>query len=205
MFGIRISLLLLITTLSAAAQSAFFAPIREAVVSVPDQKMVVMEGTKKVATFPISTSRFGVGDRHNSWSTPSGTMRVAKKIGDRVPPGAVFRRRQPTGEILPPNAPGRDPIVTRILWLSGTEPGNQNAFERCIYIHGTTEEKMIGKPVSFGCIRMKSKDVIVLYEMLSVGSRVSVVNENVKKALNTVAMAKLQPMHMRAVPLTAPR
>lgn len=205
MQGFKALLLLLVLTLSAKGQSAFFAPIREAIISVPDQKLVVMEGTKKIATFPVSTSKFGIGDRHNSWSTPIGSLRVAQKIGDNVPPGAVFRRRQPTGEILQPNAPGRDPIVTRILWLSGNEMGNRNAYERCIYIHGTTEERFIGKPASFGCIRMKSKDVIVLYDMLSVGSQVTVVTENVRKALNTFTLAKLQPMQTGSVSISNPR
>jgi len=200
------ALLFIFSALGANGQSAFFAPIREAIISVPDQKLVVMEGGKKIATFPVSTSKFGLGDRRNSWSTPIGTLRVAQKIGDRIPPGAVFRKRRPTGEILQPNAPGRDPIVTRILWLSGTENGNRNAYERCIYIHGTTEEKMIGKPASFGCIRMKSRDVIVLYEMLSVGSNVSIVTEKVRKAVSSVAFAKLRPIaQMGATTMVAPK
>ncbi len=204
MQAIKVLFVILVSAITVQAQ-AFFAPVREAIVSVPDQKLVVMEGTKKIASFPVSTSKFGIGDRHNSWSTPVGSLRVAQKIGDHIPPGAVFRRRQPTGEILQPNAPGRDPIVTRILWLTGNETGNRNAYERCIYIHGTTEEKMIGKPASFGCIRMKSSDVIVLFDMLSVGSQVSIVNENVRKALNSFALAKLQPMQMGAVSITAPK
>ena len=199
--AIRIFALLLATISSGFAQAAFFAPVREAIISVPDQKLVVMEGKKKLATFPVSTSKFGLGDRHNSWSTPMGSLRVAKKIGDRIRPGGVFRRRQPTGEILQPNAPGRDPIVTRILWLTGNEPTNRNAYERCIYIHGTTEEKLIGKPVSFGCLRMKSKDIIVLYDMLSVGSQVTILPQKVTKALDTVTMAKLQPARAGAVPM----
>lgn len=190
--GIRVLLFLIASAWTALGQ-AFFAPVRDAIVSVPDQKLVVMEGTRKIATFSVSTSKFGLGDKRNSWSTPLGTHRVAQKIGDRQPAGTVFRRRQPTGEIIQPNAPGRDPIVSRILWLAGEEPHNRNAFERCIYIHGTSEEKMIGKPASFGCIRMRSRDVIVLYEMLSVGSRVTIVTDNVRKAMNTYTMAKLQP------------
>ena len=200
MTGIRVLLLLFVSTLTAFGQAAFFAPVRDAIVSIPEQKMVVMEGTRKIATFPVSTSKFGIGDRRNSWSTPLGVHRVAQKIGDRAPAGTVFRRRIPTGEIIQPNAPGRDPIVSRILWLAGEEPGNRNAFERCIYIHGTAEEKMIGKPASYGCIRMRSRDVIVLYEMLSVGSRVSIVTDNVRKAMNTYTMAKLQPVAPAKLP-----
>ncbi len=205
MQGFKVLVTLFLLTLCASAESAFFPPIREAIISVPDQKLVVMEGTKKLATFPVSTSRFGLGDRHNSWSTPTGSLRIAQKIGDHVPPGAVFRRRQPTGEILQPNAPGRDPIVSRILWLSGNEECNKNAYNRCIYIHGTTEENLIGRPVSFGCVRMKSKDVIVLYDMLSVGSQVNIVTDNVRKALDSYTVAKLQPMATGGVPLTGSR
>lgn len=201
MQGFKVLLLTLAMTVGATAQPAFFFPVREAIVSVPDQKIVVMEGTKKLATFSVSTSKFGIGDKPNSWSTPLGSLRVAQKIGERIPPGSVFRRRQPTGEILQPNAQGRDPIVTRILWLSGNESSNKNAYERCIYIHGTTEEKMIGKPASFGCIRMKSKDVIVLFDMLSVGSQVTIVQENVRKAVNSFSVAKLQTTQSGGVSL----
>ncbi|HEY5894126.1 MAG TPA: L,D-transpeptidase [Chthoniobacterales bacterium] len=176
-----------------ASPPAFLPPPREAFVSVAEQKLVVMENGKKIAAFPVSTSKFGLGDRHGSWTTPLGVMHVARKIGDRVPSGTVFRRRVPTREILRPNAPGRDPIVTRILWLGGNEPDNRNAYKRFIYIHGTPEERNIGKPASFGCIRMKSADVIAVYEMLPVGSRITVVREKVKKALTMVAMARLQP------------
>ena len=202
MQGLKVLLITLVMTVGATGQSAFFSPVREAIVSVPDQKIVVMEGTRKLATFPVSTSKFGIGDKPNSWSTPLGSLRVAQKIGERIPPGSVFKRRQPTGEILQPNARGRDPIVTRILWLSGNESSNKNAYERCIYIHGTTEESLIGKPASFGCVRMKSKDIIVLFDMLSVGSQISIVQENVRKAISSYAMAKLQPMQVGAVSLS---
>lgn len=180
-------------------QPAVLIPQREAFVSVAEQKLVVMENGKKIAAFPVSTSKFGLGDQHGSWTTPLGVMHVARKIGDRMPAGTVFRRRVPTREILQPNAPGRDPIVSRILWLDGNEPDNRNAYGRFIYIHGTAEERNIGKPASFGCIRMKSADVIALYDMLSVGSRVTVVREKVKKALTMAAMARLQPPKTYAV------
>jgi lipoprotein-anchoring transpeptidase ErfK/SrfK len=76
---------------------------------------------------------------------------------------------------LPVDAPGRDPIVTRILWLEGLEPQNQRAYDRYIYIHGTPEERNIGRPVSYGCVRMRSQDVIDLYERVGVGARVQIV------------------------------
>ena len=91
------------------------------------------------------------------------------------PSGAVFKSRRRTGEILRPNAPGRDPIVSRILWLRGKERQNRNTFARYIYIHGTPEERRIGKPVSYGCIRMKSRDVIDLYRRVGVGAEVRII------------------------------
>ena len=105
-------------------------------------------------------------------------MKVAKKIGRGAPSGAVFKSRRRTGEVLPPNAPGRDPIVTRILWLSGLEPRNRNAYSRYIYIHGTPEEWRIGSPASYGCIRMRSDDVIDLYNRIRTGTKVTVVQDS---------------------------
>ena len=80
-----------------------------------------------------------------------------------MPPGAVIKNRVPTGEVVTANAPGRDPIVARVIWLRGMEGQNRGARDRCIYIHGTPEERRIGKPASFGCVRMRSRDVIALY------------------------------------------
>jgi len=138
--------------------------------------MLLRDG-KFVASYPVSTSKFGLGDRHGSNATPLGKFRIQKKIGDGLPLGAVLKSRVPTGEILSPDAPGRDPIVTRILWLHGLEPRNQNSFERFIYIHGTPEERTIGTPASYGCIRMKSKDVAELYEIVGTGARVEILDQ----------------------------
>src|SRR4029450_7873334 len=98
------------------------------------------------------------------------------KIGDNAPLGAVFKDRIRTGEILAPNAPGRDPIVTRILWLRGREAQNANAFGRYIYLHGTPEERRIGTPASYGCIRMRSTDIIQLYNIVGAGAAVTIGN-----------------------------
>jgi lipoprotein-anchoring transpeptidase ErfK/SrfK len=103
---------------------------------------------------------------------------VRRKIGGGVPLGTVFKSRRPTGEVLPPDAPGRDPIVTRILWLDGLDAHNRNAFSRCIYIHGTPQESMIGTPASYGCIRMRSSDVAELYEMVGYGAHVEIIGES---------------------------
>lgn len=136
--------------------------------------MTVFDEDMPVATYPVSTSKFGLGDNFRSNQTPVGLLRIRKKIGSGAPSGAVFKSRRPTGEVLPPDAPGRDPIVTRILWLDGMETGNRNAYDRYIYIHGTPEERNIGIPASFGCIRMRSHDVIELYDLVGVGARVQI-------------------------------
>ena len=156
------------------------------VVSVPDQRMAVVENGICIAKYPVSTSKFGVGDRPRSFATPLGMLQVAAKVGDNAPVGAVFHGQRRTGEILQPNAPGRDPIVTRILHLRGLESQNARAFGRGIYIHGTAEESRIGRPASYGCIRMKSRDVVRLFDSVPVGARVEIVNARLNRALPTV-------------------
>jgi lipoprotein-anchoring transpeptidase ErfK/SrfK len=146
------------------------------VVSVRDQKLALLAKGKLVATYPVSTSKFGLGDWRGSCRTPLGELEIVDKIGDGAPAGTVFKNRRPTGEIVPVNAPGRDPIVTRIIWLRGREPQNANAFARDIYIHGTPEERNIGRPVSYGCIRMRSTDIINLYNLVGGGALVSIVD-----------------------------
>ncbi len=147
------------------------------VISVPDQKMILYTDSHPVAEYYVSTSKYGTGDRSGSYDTPLGDLEVEKKIGDNVPSGGVMKSRRFTGEVLRPDAPGRDPIVTRILWLKGLDADNYNAFGRCIYIHGTPEEKDIGRPASFGCIRMRSEDIINLYNTIGVGAKVKIINE----------------------------
>jgi len=144
------------------------------VISTTDQRMTVLRDDLKIAEYPVSTSKFGLGDTPGSNATPLGEMKIRKKIGSGAPAGAVFKSREPTGEVLAVNAPGRDPIVTRILWLQGVEPRNRNTFDRLIYIHGTPEENTIGTPASYGCIRMRSRDIIELYATVGAGARVFV-------------------------------
>jgi len=146
----------------------------EVVVSVAEQRLALVEDGLIVKKFPISTSKFGLGDGLNSYKTPLGRLRVCVKLGGDLPAGAVFKRRNFSGEVIPKNARGRDPIVTRILWLEGIEASNKNARTRCIYIHGTAEERLIGRRASYGCIRMRSKDVIVLYSLAHVGDHVRI-------------------------------
>lgn len=142
------------------------------IISTADQQMILLRDDTLLAEYPISTSKFGLGDAPNSNATPVGNLRIKKKIGGNQPAGTVFKSRRPTGEILEIDAPGRDPIVTRILWLEELESRNHNAYIRYIYIHGTPEERNLGQPVSFGCIRMRSRDVMELYDTVGVGARV---------------------------------
>lgn len=146
-------------------------------VSVPEQQMLVLRDGQPVAMYPVSTSKFGLGDVPGSNATPTGKFVIRKKIGHNLPPGAVLKSRRPTGEILPVNAPGRDPIVTRILWLDGLEAHNRNSFARFIYIHGTPEERTLGTPASYGCIRMRSADIVELFDRVGEGARVKILEE----------------------------
>lgn len=169
-------------SLTAAASTSI-------VVSVPEQRLALIENGVPVAQFPVSTSKFGLGDQTNSYRTPVGSMQIATKIGDNAPLGAVFKSRMRTGEVLRPNSPGRDPIVTRILWLRGLEARNAQAYERGIYIHGTPVERLIGRPASYGCIRMRSRDVVRLFDATPVGTRIDVVNAPLRRAIAEAYMS----------------
>src|SRR5258705_8215274 len=187
-------LVALILSLISAASAFAVAPLdtsNQVIISVRDQKLVLMRNGSKVAIYPISTSMFGLGDAWGRMTTPLGYLAVEKKIGDNVPVGAVFHKRRLTGEVLQPNAPGRDPITTRIIWLRGLEAQNAHAFQRCIYIHGTPEEKKIGQPASYGCIRMKSKDVAELYDQLPLGAVVQIIPDRLPKMEKTKARQEM--------------
>jgi len=147
-------------------------------VSVRDQRLLLVRDGQPIKSYPVSTSKFGLGSESGSKRTPLGKMAVARKIGDGARAGAVFKSRRPTGEVLKPNAPGRDPIVSRIIWLTGRESQNRNTYARFIYIHGTPEEWRIGQPASYGCIRMKSRDVIDLYSRVGVGAEVKILRDS---------------------------
>lgn len=150
------------------------------VVSVPDQQMALYRKGELVRTYDVSTSKFAISAMEGTNGTPLGKHEIAKKIGGGQPAGMKFKSRKPTGEIVPVNAPGRDPIVSRILWLKGLEDTNRNTYERFIYIHGTPEEKSIGKPASYGCVRMRSNDVIELFDTVGTGAKVEIVNKSLK-------------------------
>ncbi len=165
------------------------------IVSVSDQKLLLVRNGQPIKTYKVSTSKFGVGDKPGSNRTPLGHLRVAQKIGSYAPQGAVFKSRRPTGEIIAPNSPGRDPIVTRIMWLKGLEDRNQNTYRRTIYIHGTPEEKNLGRPASYGCIRMSSRDIVDLYNRVGYGADVFIIRDSIQmyqpKSNSTAAAKRL--------------
>jgi lipoprotein-anchoring transpeptidase ErfK/SrfK len=139
------------------------------------QELRLLENGKVVKRYPVSTSKFGLGEKNGSFCTPRGAHIVRAKIGAGLPLGAVFVRRRPTGEVWTPELharyPGRDWILTRILWLSGREPGRNrlgdvDTMRRYVYIHGTPDSSELGKPGSIGCVRMRNRDVAELFELV---------------------------------------
>src|SRR5882724_11420955 len=199
-------LLAVVFSLISVTSAFAIAPLdtsSQLIISVREQKLMLVQNGGKVATYPVSTSMFGLGDARGRMTTRLGYMAVEKKIGDNVPVGAVFHNRRITGEILQPNAPGRDPITTRIIWLRGLEAQNAHAFQRCIYIHGTPQEKNIGRPASYGCIRMKSSDVADLYDRVPPGALVQIVPDPLPKVAkaprsqptNTFVTASAKPQN----------
>ena len=171
----------------------------QVVISTRDQKLALLDRGNLMTIYPVSTSKFGLGDWRGSRFTPLGKLQVAEKIGDNAPPGTVFKSRRRTGEVVLANSPGRDPIVTRILWLRGLEAQNANAFRRDIYIHGTPEEWKIGSPASYGCVRMRSSDIIQLYNIVGTGAVVTIVNAPLVSAVPGMASG-----HSMAPENTAP-
>lgn len=170
-----------ITRLGAVALTVFLAGcakdrIHTMVVSIPEQRMALYRKGELVKVYDVSTSKFAISSVDGTNGTPLGKLEIAKKIGGGQPAGMKFKSRKPTGEIVPVNAPGRDPIVSRILWLRGLESQNRNTYDRYIYIHGTPEERTIGSPASYGCVRMRSNDVIELYDIVGAGAGVEIVN-----------------------------
>src|SRR5512133_2594411 len=120
------ALTILLVTLSGSTADA--TPLSaDMIVSVPDQVLALVDRGKLIARYSISTSKFGTGDSAASFRTPLGTLFVSAKVGDRLPPGAVIKNRIPTGEIVSADAPGRDPIVSRVIWLRGMETQNEKA------------------------------------------------------------------------------
>jgi hypothetical protein len=144
------------------------------VISIADQMMVTFDHHKPRRIYRVSTSRFGTGGKWGTYHTPLGQMEITEIVGQGLPVGAKLKARQPTGEIVPVNAPGRDTIVTRVLRLRGLEKDNARTLERSIYIHGTPNETKLKTPASYGCVRMSSADIITLCNWVKVGTRVDI-------------------------------
>ena len=139
------------------------------------QELRLLDGGKVLKRYAVSTAKRGLGEKNGSFCTPRGRHIVRAKIGAGQPQGTVFVRRRPTGEIWTPELhakyPGRDWILTRILWLSGREPGKNrlgdvDTMRRYIYVHGSPETAEMGKPGSIGCIRMRNADIVELFELV---------------------------------------
>jgi hypothetical protein len=150
-------------------------------VSIARQRLWLQHDGAMLAEYPVSTAANGAGERNGSGCTPRGRHRIRARIGAGCPVGTVFVGRRPTGEVFAPALrtahPGRDWILTRILWLSGCEPGRNRLGEvdtlrRYIYIHGTPDDVALGVPGSHGCIRMANADVIELFDRVAVGTPV---------------------------------
>jgi len=134
-------------------------------ISLKNQQLTLTRDGEQLLSFPISSSRFGIGTEEGSNKTPLGNFRIAEKIGRGAAPGTVFKSRIP----LRPDDPlpeTEDFVTTRILWLDGLDTENANTRDRFIYIHGTRHENKIGTPDSHGCIRMRNADVIELFDLV---------------------------------------
>ena len=153
-------------------------------VNLTKQRLDLIDGQAVVQSYSVSTSKHGAGEQAGSFKTPRGRHIVRAKIGDGQPLGSVFVGRRPTGEVhseaLARAAPDRDWVLSRILWLSGTEIGKNrlgsvDSMRRYIYIHGTPDSEPLGEPRSIGCIRMSNADVVELFDLVAVGTPVEIV------------------------------
>src|SRR6476661_8908517 len=151
------------------------------VISVADQVLRLRQRGEDRLVFSVSTASRGTGCRSGSYCTPLGLHRIRLKIGAGCAPGTVFVRRRPTGDVLTPalreRCPERDWILTRILWLEGLEPGvnrggDVDTLRRFVYIHGTADEERIGERASHGCVRMRSDDIVRLFDAVTNGTLV---------------------------------
>ena len=152
-------------------------------IGISRQSLELLGGGKVLAEWPVSTSRYGPGERADSMGTPRGAHRIRACIGAGQPPGAVFVGRRATGEIysqeLARKYPERDWILSRVLWLCGEQPGYNrlgrvDSMRRYIYIHGTPDSEPMGVPRSHGCVRMRNSDVIALFDLVTPGCRVNI-------------------------------
>ncbi|MDP2238548.1 MAG: L,D-transpeptidase [Burkholderiales bacterium] len=153
-------------------------------INISSQELVIIDDNNSVIQrYPVSTSKHGAGELNGSYCTPRGRHIVRAKIGAGQPTNTVFVGRRPTGEMYSPELldkyPDRDWILTRILWLSGCEIGfnrlgQVDTMRRYIYIHGSPDSVEMGQPASIGCIRMKNKDIIELFDQVTPGTPVNI-------------------------------
>ena len=149
--------------------------MKRIVIDASKQELTLYQGERLLKRYPVSTAKNGLGEKNGSFCTPRGRHIVRAKIGAGQPENTVFVRRRPTGEIwsreLHARYPGRDWMLTRLLWLSGREPGKNrlgdvDTMRRYIYIHGSPETAPMGQPGSIGCIRMRNRDIVELFELV---------------------------------------
>ncbi len=152
-------------------------------VSLDQQSMFLVKEGTLLKVYPVATASNGPGMEINSNRTPTGLHVIGKKIGDNVPMMGILSERRYTGELANPDRISEDTdlITSRILWLEGLEPGvnkggANDSYQRCIYIHGTANERSIGSPSSHGCVRMLNADVIDLYDRVPVGALVVILD-----------------------------
>jgi lipoprotein-anchoring transpeptidase ErfK/SrfK len=159
-------------------------PERRIRIELGAQRLELLEGARVLAVWPVSTAAKGAGEREGSEQTPRGLHEIRAKIGAGAPEGTVFAGRRPTGEVCTPELaraePDRDWVLSRILWLRGLERGRNrlgrvDSMRRYIYIHGTPDEASLGTRASHGCIRMRNRDVIALFDRVEPGTRVEIV------------------------------
>ena len=152
-------------------------------ISIADQTLELREDGKTVRRYLVSTAKNGTGEKYGSFCTPRGRHIIRAKIGAAVPVNTVFVKRRPTGEIynaeLGGRFPGRDWMLTRLLWLSGCEPGfnrlgDVDTMRRYIYIHGSPDSAVMGQPGSIGCIRMRNPDLLELFDLVEPGTPVEI-------------------------------
>lgn len=146
-------------------------------ISIPDQRLDLFDDDGRlVRSYAVSTAKNGAGEQRGSYMTPRGRHVIRAKIGAGQPENTVFIRRRPTGEVWTPELaaehPGRDWILTRILWLSGKEPGvnrlgEVDTMRRYIYLHGSPDTAEMGCPGSIGCVRMRNRDIVELFDLVT--------------------------------------
>lgn len=145
-------------------------------VSISDQTLRVLENGVEQSCYPISSAKNGLGSEEGSFKTPTGNFIVSEKHGHNAPVQTIFKGRKPVGLWQSEEICDSDLVTSRILWLDGLDSDNANTKERYIYIHGTNHEDKIGTPQSCGCIRMRNKDVIELFDLVEENTHLTILN-----------------------------